>query len=178
MSRHSAGGQVRPRALLILTAAALAVIDLVVKVVAERGLADGRTVDLGILQLRLGYNAGVAFSVGAGLPVWVVLATTGAIALGLGLFAWRSVASLAGAARLGVAGILAGAIGNVVDRAGDGRVTDYLHTGWWPTFNLADVWITVGAVLLVLGSLRSGPDEPAGPRYGREAAPGPGRPGS
>jgi signal peptidase II len=32
-------------------------------------------------------------------------------------------------------------------------VTDYLHTGWWPTFNLADALIVRGAVLLVLATV-------------------------
>lgn len=51
--------------------------------------------------------------------------------------------------------MLAGAIANLVDRAVDGVVTDYLHTGWFPTFNLADVFITVGGAVLVLASLRA-----------------------
>ena len=38
-----------------------------------------------------------------------------------------------------------GAFANVIDRARDGVVTDYLHTDWWPTFNLADAFISVGA---------------------------------
>lgn len=40
----------------------------------------------------------------------------------------------------------------------DGVVTDYLHTGWFPTFNLADVFITVGAAALVLGGVRKTTD--------------------
>ena len=44
----------------------------------------------------------------------------------------------------------------------DGLVTDYLHTGWFPTFNLADWLITLGAVGAVLGLLReAGADERA-----------------
>lgn len=33
-------------------------------------------------------------------------------------------------------------------------VTDYLHTGWWPTFNLADALIVRGAILPVLATVR------------------------
>ena len=50
---------------------------------------------------------------------------------------------------LGLASVLAGAIANLVDRLDDGVVTDYLHSGWWPTFNLADVFITIGAVAVL-----------------------------
>ncbi|HOQ53464.1 MAG TPA: signal peptidase II, partial [Micropruina sp.] len=56
--------------------------------------------------------------------------------------------------RAGLAGVLAGASTNLIDRSIDGVVTDYLHTGWFPTFNLPDVFITVGAALVVLGVLR------------------------
>ena len=40
----------------------------------------------------------------------------------------------------------------MIDRTVDGRVTDYFHTGWWPTFNLADTYLTCG-VVLVIGSI-------------------------
>ena len=43
---------------------------------------------------------------------------------------------------------------NLTDRLGDGVVTDYLHSGWWPTFNLPDVAIVAGSVLLVLAEFR------------------------
>jgi signal peptidase II len=68
------------------------------------------------------------------LPAGVVLAVTG----------------------LMVAVILGGAISNLADRAADGLVTDYLHTGWFPTFNGADVLITVGAAALLLTAMRPG----------------------
>ena len=46
--------------------------------------------------------------------------------------------------------VIGGALANVVDRAGDGRVTDYLHTGWWPTFNLADTFLVTGFIVIAL----------------------------
>lgn len=53
--------------------------------------------------------------------------------------------------------ILGGAIGNVIDRVMQGYVVDFIHwyyQNWhWPTFNIADSAITVGAVLLVLDTL-------------------------
>ena len=50
--------------------------------------------------------------------------------------------------------VLGGAFANVVDRAVGGTVVDFVDVGWWPSFNLADVWLTVGCVLLMLLSLR------------------------
>ena len=101
------------------------------------------------MQLQLSSNSGVAFSLGAGLPRWVILAVTGLVTLALAGCAWRTAPTTSAAGRVGLAAILAGAIANVADRAGDGTVTDYLYTGWWPTFNLADSFITVGAALVV-----------------------------
>ena len=141
-----------PNRLAVFTGAGvLAVVDLGAKAVAERGLGDGRTVDLGPLALQLAHNSGAAFSLGSGLPSWVVVTVTGLLTGVIAVITWRAVAT---ASRLLPAG-LAAVLANLVDRAGDGRVTDYLHTGWWPTFNLADVWITTGAAVAVLASLRS-----------------------
>lgn len=64
-------------------AALLTAGDLAVKTRAVQALADGHAVDLGLLQLRLAYNPGVAFSFGATLPSWVVLTATGLITAGL-----------------------------------------------------------------------------------------------
>ena len=46
--------------------------------------------------------------------------------------------------------LIGGALGNLADRVRDGAVTDFIDLPVWPTFNLADVAIVVGVVLLVL----------------------------
>lgn len=135
-------------------AAALAALDLAVKGVAERAWAT-TPVDLGVLQLRLAYNRGMAFSVGSALPAWVILTLTAALTIGLGVYLWRDAPTVSRPVSVALAAILAGAAANLIDRAGDGVVTDYLHTGWWPTFNLADVLIVTGGILAALLSLRS-----------------------
>ena len=73
----------RRTVVLLVGAAGLAAVDLIVKAVAEARLASGEAVDLGLLMLRLHHNPGVAFSLGAALPSWVVIAATGAIIAGL-----------------------------------------------------------------------------------------------
>jgi signal peptidase II len=56
---------------------------------------------------------------------------------------------------LGIGLVMGGAAGNLLDRLGDGFVTDflYLHRGtfWWPAFNVADIAISIGAGLLLVG---------------------------
>jgi len=140
----------------VLTGAVvLATVDLGAKAVAERDLRDGHTVDLGPLALQLTHNNGAAFSLGSGLPSWVIVTVTGLLTGVIAVITWRAVATKSRLLPAGLAAVLAGAAANLVDRAGDGRVTDYLHTGWWPTFNLADVWITTGAAVAILASFRS-----------------------
>ena len=64
--------------------------------------------------------------------------------------------------------MIGGALANVIDRAGDGEVTDFLHTGWWPTFNLADTFLVTGFIVIALLHARpermaSSPEQVEGP---------------
>lgn len=108
-------------------------------------------------NLRLGYNPGVSFGL---FPAESDLSR--ALLIGFALLAtvlvvWLGLRSRVWIERLGFALIAGGAIGNVIDRSGDGFVTDFLdfHVfGWhWPTFNLADVAITCGVTAILVASL-------------------------
>lgn len=150
----------RPRPGPVRLWLALAVVGLVAGSVAvgraaERALADGGHIDLALLQLRLTYNTGAAFSVGAGLPDGVLLVVTAVVSAAIAIYTWRVAPTATWATRLGLVAILGGAVSNVIDRAGDGAVIDYLRTGWWPTFNLPDTLITIGAGALILATLRN-----------------------
>ena len=145
----------RRRATLATGAVLLAGGDLGIKTWAAQALTDGHSIDIGLLQLRLAYNPGVAFSLGATLPAWIVFTATALITAALAVYAWRAARTGSLIMRLGLAAVPAGAVANLIDRGVDGAVTDYLHTGWFPTFNLADVFITGGGALLVLASLRT-----------------------
>lgn len=123
------------------------------KVWAEDALPD-RVVGLGLVDLRLVENPGVAFSVGAASPSWLVVTVTATITVALGVFAWRSASGNSRWRLAALSVIIGGATANLLDRAGDGVVTDFLHTAWWPTFNVADIAVVTGAALLVLTSLR------------------------
>lgn len=148
----------RNRRWLVATAAGLTGVCLAVKEIADQTLG-AHPVDLGPMDLRLAFNPGVAFSFGDHLPSAAIVALTGAITLGVLVFAWRKARTLTSVSVVGFAAVLAGALSNLLDRAPDGRVTDYFHTGWYPTFNLPDVLITIGAGLILLSTLRHGGDE-------------------
>lgn len=143
------------RLVLVFSAAALAMVDLLVKMSLVLTTGDGsHDTDFGLFNVRVAYNTGVAFSLGSSLPPWVVAAATAVLVAVLAAFLIRSAPRLTALSRSGAALLLGGALGNLVDRLDGAGVVDYLHTGWFPTFNLADVFVVTGAGLLVLGSLR------------------------
>lgn len=148
-------GVTRARITLTTTAVLLAALDLGMKNWASRTLNDGSSTDLGPLNLRLAFNPGVAFSLGDTLPPAALLGAAGVIVVALAVFAVHLTRTAALPVVLALAAMLGGAVANVIDRAGDGLVTDYLHTGWFPTFNLADVFVVTGAAVLVVASWRA-----------------------
>ncbi|WP_240498168.1 signal peptidase II [Williamsia sp. 1135] len=75
------------------------------------------------------------------------------LSLALIIYGWRTAATAPTISTAGLALMAGGANANVIDRALDGRVTDYFHTGWWPTFNLADTFLTAGVMLVVVGTV-------------------------
>jgi signal peptidase II len=137
-------------------AAAVVVADQIVKWVVLRSFAPGeQRVVTDFFNLVLVFNKGAAFSLFAQAPGWQAPVLT-AFALGASLVVGWFIVRDPGKALfcLGLALILGGAIGNVIDRLRFGQVVDFLdfHAfGWhWPAFNVADSAISVGAVLLIL----------------------------
>jgi signal peptidase II len=59
---------------------------------------------------------------------------------------------------LGVGLLAGGALGNLVDRLSDGGVTDFIDPPLWPAFNVADIAITAGVVVIALTALRAPPE--------------------
>lgn len=148
------------RRTVLLVGGGVLVADVVTKRWAETALADG-PVDLGWIDLRLAQNPGVAFSLGADAPSWLVIAIT------LAATGFIAVMVLRGVLRPLVAGglLLGGGIGNLVDRLVGGSVTDFLDLGWFPSFNVADVALNVGVGLILivglLGDQEHDDDDPA-----------------
>lgn len=131
--------------------------DQITKSWAVSSLSDGHVVKvIGSLQFNLGYNSGIAFSQAQNLGALV--GVVGLIAVALLIRAMLRAPHALGA--FGFAFIVAGALGNLIDRIfrGDGwlhgRVVDFIDVQWWPVFNVADSAITVGAVLLLFTLVR------------------------
>ena len=142
---------------VVAAVAALAVaIDQLTKSWAVRTLAD-RDIDLvWTLRLHLEHNSGSAFSLNQGRGGLVAV---GALVLvAVVLWVGHTTSTTIGAVAVGL--VLGGALGNVVDRllcegTGSflgGSVIDFIDPQWWPVFNVADISITFGAILLFAGS--------------------------
>jgi signal peptidase II len=114
----------------------------------------------GFINLTHQRNTGAAFSFLAGAGGWqrwffVVLASV--VSAVLVAWLWRIRASNTVVLSAGLTLVLGGAVGNLIDRIRLGYVTDFIQVwfGSWafPSFNVADSAITVGAALLIIDSL-------------------------
>ena len=108
---------------------------------------------LPFLHLENVRNQGVAFGIGGDISAVFIGAT---IILLLGFLVFLAVRGGSGwLVWLPAALLIGGALGNLADRVRDGAVTDFISLPAWPTFNLADVAIVVGVLLLLFDVERS-----------------------
>ena len=151
----SAGRAMFSRPLPILVFVVLAVLaDQLIKVAVEAYLPLQEAVHVvPMLALYRTYNLGVAFSMLSGMEGWFIVAMRLAI-VAFVLWLWRKTPGGRWLAHLGFAMIIAGAIGNLLDRLFYGHVVDYIlfYTQTWSfaVFNLADSFITLGAGCVIL----------------------------
>jgi len=150
----------------LLPALAIIALDQATKLAIEQMLVYGERLSLmpGFDLTRL-YNTGAAFSFLANAAGWqrwflTVLALTAAVFIVWLMHRHRGERRFNWALSL----VLGGAIGNVIDRSVYGHVVDFLLIYWrdwyFPAFNVADMSITFGAVLLVLDELMRGRSVP------------------
>lgn len=128
-------------------------LDIITKHWAVNRLSGGRVIHVvWTLQFALGFNSGMAFSQGQGFGPYIGIFATVAVA-----YLFTSLAKSASRiGKVGVALVLGGALGNLVDRVFRGRgwlhgsVVDFIDLQWFPSFNVADSAITIGAVVVIL----------------------------
>jgi signal peptidase II len=146
----------RPLPIFVFIVVAV-VIDQLVKLWVERYLPLEEDVQLlPMLALHRIYNLGVAFSMLSGMNGWFIVGMR-LVIVAFVLWLWRRTGKNRWLAHLGFALIIAGALGNLVDRFVYGHVIDYIrfHTENWSfaVFNLADSFISVGAAAVILDEL-------------------------
>lgn len=127
-------------------------------------LERGSVTVLPFFNFSLGFNTGVSFSLFAGSGQgtrWALIAIAVGAAIFLSLLLWRTHSRLEAA---GYGLMIGAALGNALDRVRLGAVVDFLdlHANGrhWPTFNLADSFLLVGVVMLLVASRKPVP-EPA-----------------
>jgi signal peptidase II len=143
-------------------------VDQLTKLWIERTmvLGDGFAV-LPVLDIVRAHNTGAAFSFLADAGGWQRWAfSLLAVGVSIALVFWLRMLEVSRQALLafGLALILGGAIGNVIDRFEHGYVVDFVHAHWgsayFPAFNVADAAISIGAVLVILDAILDGRRKP------------------
>jgi len=153
----------RARRLLLVAGlvGVVVLLDQLTKAWVVASLADGpRSIIGDTVELRLSRNPGSAFSLLTGFtPLLAVLAVVVAVVL------VRVVGRTTDPVMIvALSLVLGGAVGNLADRVFRapgflrGEVVDFVRVGAWPSFNVADSAVTIGAVLLVVWGWRH-PDE-------------------
>ena len=149
----------------LIVAATVVVLDQITKALIRPLLAlhESREIVPGFLDLTRVHNTGAAFGMlnAVDFPFkTIVLSLVAAVALGGVAWYAATVPLTDRLARLGIAGVLGGAIGNLIDRATSGYVLDFVDAYWkgwhfW-AFNVADAAITVGVIFMILDILGLG----------------------
>ena len=110
----------------------------------------------GLLRVSLSKNTGAIFGILSGSRVLLISVTILSVVV-LVLFAHRMRFAPV-SKRIYIGLIFGGAFGNLIDRIATGEVLDFIDMGIgpyrWPTYNVADIAVTVGAILLIYGFIR------------------------
>ncbi len=153
------------RRLEILVVVTVVVLDQITKAMVRNALALHQSIDVvpDLLSLTRVHNTGAAFGMLNGVDFafkTVVMSLLAIVALGGVAWYAASVPVSDVLARLGIAGVVGGAIGNLIDRATAGYVLDFVDAYWggwhfW-AFNVADAAITLGVCCMILDILGVG----------------------
>lgn len=133
----------------------LNIIDRITKALALKHLATGsvKTLLPGILSFAYVENRGMAFGMASGM-VWLLIVLTAAVLAILAFYLIRHPEEPK-LLRTGLWFVMGGGLGNLYDRIAYGYVVDFIRTDFidFPVFNVADIFVCVGAAMVVLAVL-------------------------
>ncbi len=137
---------------MLIVCGLVVVLDQAAKGAIIQTMAPGERTDLALgVDLARVTNSGIAFGLlNEGSDALVLAITIAALALVLGWFAFDPGRPWLW---LGIGLLTGGALGNLAERVRVGGVTDFFDPPLWPAFNLADVAITTGVVVIALAAL-------------------------
>lgn len=144
----------------VLVACAIVLVDQVTKYIVICSVPQGTRIGVLGVALRISHirNSGAIFGVmRSSGGYFTVFSLVAAIVLVVVLLLSRKARGLV---KVGMGLVLGGAIGNLIDRLRLGAVVDFVDIGVsdtvrWPSFNVADLAITLGVIFIVVCSLRS-----------------------
>lgn len=141
------------RLLILVLLLLLVSCDHASKGVAKAELEAGGALEVvrGVVSLRYVENTDMAFNLLRWIPEAIrfpALLATGAVAVVALFFVLLRTRWSVSVPLLALILVTAGAVGNYLDRVFRGYVVDFVHLRYWPVFNVADVYITVGGLVL------------------------------
>jgi signal peptidase II len=138
----------------VLTVALVLLLDIVSKLVVIETLGPDsarHSVHIASTVVELDYeeNSGIAFGLlsNDSVVVWILVSLA---ILGMTAVIWTTIASASRSMAIAIGLIAGGGLANLIDRIVDGHVVDFISLWQWPSFNLADASITIGAAAVLL----------------------------
>jgi signal peptidase II len=135
--------------LFYLLAFLVLAVDQLIKYFVHRGMALGQSFPLvdGIIKLTYVRNTGAAFSLFSGFSHYLIV--IGLIIILLVIYFHHKIPSKWHTLQIALAFILGGSLGNLMDRIFRSYVIDYIDLTIWPVFNLSDIMINLGVILII-----------------------------
>jgi len=135
--------------MIFLIALFILSLDQLTKSIIVKNLSVNQSIPVikGIFHLSLVYNRGAAFGILKGQAIFLIFTAVIAVSLII-ITLKKSSGAKFSAEKISLSIILAGALGNLIDRFVFGYVIDFLDFRIWPVFNVADSAITIGAIML------------------------------
>jgi signal peptidase II len=145
----------------LLLSALVVLADQVSKTYISRNFLEFEFIRIfAVLDITCMHNVGAAFSFlasASGWQRWVFIGLAVVVSIGITVWLFKLPRGTHALLAAGLALVLGGALGNVIDRIRLGYVIDFIHFHWdrayFPAFNVADSAITIGAACLLLDAL-------------------------
>ena len=130
------------------------IVDQISKWLVISNMEFGNSIPLikGIISLTYVQNQGAAFGLFAG-NTWIFIVSAVLAVLVISVYNYRN--PLPNNIQIILGLITGGAIGNLIDRFRYQYVIDFFDLGWWPVFNVADMAIVCGGILLIIYTFKS-----------------------
>lgn len=135
------------------TIIAVVVLDQLSKWLVVSNMQYGESLPLieGIISLTYVRNQGAAFGLFAG-NTWLFIACALLVVVIISIYNYKN--PLVGCLQIILGLVCGGAMGNFIDRFRYHYVVDFFDLGWWPVFNIADMAVVCGGVLLIIYTFR------------------------